>query len=137
MNNIINIAAAIITNNRHEILLVRKKNSSFFMQAGGKIEQGETAVQALTRELQEELQLTIKAEQSHYVGEYLVPAANEINYYIKASLFTIFITDTHFLPQAELEEVSWYSIEQAKSLMLAPLTKDIILPFIEKTKPTI
>jgi len=49
-NNIIQIAAAIIINDHDEILLVRKEGSIYFMQAGGKIEIGETPIQALVRE---------------------------------------------------------------------------------------
>jgi len=133
-NNIIQIAAAIIINDHDEILLVRKEGSIYFMQAGGKIEIGETPIHTLVRELQEELYLTIEQTQCDYLGEFLAPAANEANHIVKAHLFSVIIPYTITLaPQAELAEVGWYSLTKAKSLTLAPLTKDIILPLIKTT----
>lgn len=131
-NNIINISAAIIINHCGELLLVRKQHSCFFMQAGGKIEMDESPLQALIRELQEELNLYITASDCNYVGKYSAPAANETNYYVNASLFSIVTENIHFTPQAELAEVGWYSTAQAEALVLAPLTRDIILPLTIK-----
>lgn len=135
LSKIIDIAAAIITDQDGQVLLVRKQNSIYFMQAGGKIEREEKPIQALIRELHEELGLVTKPNELTYIGEYLMPAANEANYHIRAHLFSIVIKNTIFTAQAELAEVGWYSIEQTRALILAPLTKEVILPFIEKNKP--
>jgi 8-oxo-dGTP pyrophosphatase MutT (NUDIX family) len=54
---IIRIAAALIDNEAGQLLLVRKNGTPWFMQAGGKIEDGESALAALRRELGEEIGL--------------------------------------------------------------------------------
>ena len=59
MRRTITIAAAVILDERNRMLLVRKRGSAFFMQPGGKIESGESALAALTRELREELGVEI------------------------------------------------------------------------------
>jgi 8-oxo-dGTP pyrophosphatase MutT (NUDIX family) len=51
----IRIAAALIDDDRGRLLLVRKVGTPWFMQAGGKIEHGESAISALDRELREEI----------------------------------------------------------------------------------
>jgi 8-oxo-dGTP diphosphatase len=129
----IHISAAVITNDKQQFLLVRKKGSRYFMQAGGKIEANETALQALIRELQEELKLTVMAKQLHYLGHYSAPAANEINHIVSASLYHLTLVTDEVKPYAELEEVCWTTIEQSQQLLLAPLTADIIIPLIKKT----
>ncbi|MCO6524323.1 MAG: NUDIX domain-containing protein [Candidatus Schmidhempelia sp.] len=127
------ISAAIITNDKQQLLLVRKKGSPYFMQAGGKIEANETPLQALIRELQEELKLTVTAKQLRYIGHYSSTAANEINHMLSAVLYHLPLTAGNFNPAAELEEVRWMTIEQSQQLLLAPLTAEIIIPIIKKT----
>lgn len=132
IERIINISAAIITNDNKQFLLVRKQHSPFYMQAGGKIESEETPIQALIRELQEELNLLTRPESFDYLGQYSAPAANEKNHNVNAHLFWLTVPHVDFVANAELAQVGWYSLAQAKKLMLAPLTRDIILPIIEK-----
>ncbi len=55
----IQVAAAIIIDEMKRILLLRKKGAFYFMQPGEKIELGETAQLALTRELMEELSIKV------------------------------------------------------------------------------
>ncbi|WP_216599943.1 NUDIX domain-containing protein [Sphingomonas sp. AP4-R1] len=57
--------------------LVRKAGTDWFMQAGGKIESGESPLNALCRELSEEIELMLCKEDPRYLGCYSAPAANE------------------------------------------------------------
>ena len=72
----IRIAAALILNSAGRALLVRKRGTVAFMQAGGKIEPGETPIAALRRELSEELAIELTG-QPDYLGRFSAPAANE------------------------------------------------------------
>ena len=63
----IRIAASLIVNSAGRVLLVRKRGTTAFMQAGGKIEPHESAAQALTRELEEELGIRIAPGAPEYV----------------------------------------------------------------------
>jgi 8-oxo-dGTP pyrophosphatase MutT (NUDIX family) len=64
------IAAAVITDEDGRVLLVRKPRTSFFMQAGGKLSAGETAIEALRRELKEELGCLLVS--SEFLGFFLL-----------------------------------------------------------------
>lgn len=126
----IRIAAAIILNEKKQMLLVRKKNTLRFMQAGGKIEAHETPLQALLRELDEELQIQPAPDNLYYHGHFNAPAANEPNYTVSAHLYQL----TWHNPiqiAAEIEEAVWLSPKDAlATLALAPLTEHTIIPLL-------
>lgn len=127
MTDSILIAAALLLDRQGRTLLVRKRGTAFFMQPGGKIEAHEQPVQALARELEEELGVRIEASQANYLGAFAAPAANEPGFEVRCELFEVVI-DTPVQPAAEIEEAVWVDAEQAQALRLAPLTRDWVLP---------
>jgi 8-oxo-dGTP pyrophosphatase MutT (NUDIX family) len=127
MPNIIRIAAALLIDPQGRTLLVRKRGTEAFMQPGGKIDAGETPVQALVRELHEELGLRIDPAQAMHLGQFSAPAANEPGFEVQAELFRV-DSAAAVVPAAEIEEVVWLAADQAPVMQLAPLTRDLILP---------
>ncbi|AZD10231.1 Nudix hydrolase family protein [Pseudomonas chlororaphis] len=126
---LIRIAAALLIGPDGRTLLVRKRGTQAFMQPGGKIEPNELPAQALARELEEELGLLIAPANARYLGRFSAPAANEPGFVVEAELFRLDL-DTHEVqPAAEIEEVCWIDPQAGDELTLAPLTRDLILPF--------
>ena len=132
MPAIIRIAAALLLGPNGHTLLVRKRGTQAFMQPGGKIDPGEQPLQALARELLEELGLRIDPAQARYLGVFSAPAANEPGCEVQAELFQLHI-DAPVQPAAEIEEVQWIDPLTEGNLTLAPLTRDLILPFYRDT----
>jgi 8-oxo-dGTP diphosphatase len=129
----IRIAAALIRNEAGHVLLVRKRGTSFFMQPGGKIEPHETPRAALTRELEEELRLSIDAALPHYLGKFVAAAAGVEGRLVEADLFDVRI-DGAVAPAAEIEDIAWIDPFATPSLPLAALSRDHILP-LARRKP--
>jgi 8-oxo-dGTP pyrophosphatase MutT (NUDIX family) len=127
MPNTLHIAAALLLHTQGRTLLVRKRGTAFFMQPGGKIEAQEQPVQALARELEEELGVRIQPSQAVYLGASSAPAANEPGFEVHCTLFKVMI-DAQVTPAAEIEEAVWVNAQQAQALCLAPLTRDWVLP---------
>lgn len=125
-HRIIRIAAALIMNDAGRTLVVRKRGTLVFMQAGGKIEPGETPRQALARELAEELGGLWQAQDFAYLGQFSAPAANETGHLVKADIFALRAPDT-IAPAAEIAEAIWID-PRDRSLPLAPLSRDHVLP---------
>lgn len=128
---IIHIATALIFNDKGQTLLVRKKGSRFFMQAGGKIDEEETPAQALARELNEELGITVSLNENDFLGSFTAEAANEPGHLIQAEVFQMTLS-APVTAQAEIAEVIWVDPAKAADEQLAPLTCDTLMPLARK-----
>ncbi|WP_397452865.1 NUDIX domain-containing protein [Pseudomonas sp. NA-150] len=134
MTKTIYIAAALLIGTDGRTLLVRKRGTLAFMQPGGKIEATERPIDALARELLEELNLHIDPLQASYLGQFSAPAANEPGFEVKCELFQVSIAEA-VEPAAEIEEVIWVDQSSHADLVLAPLTRDFILPIYLRASP--
>ncbi|MOA29738.1 hypothetical protein D3C78_1507750 [compost metagenome] len=106
---------------------MRKRGTKAFMQPGGKIEPHELPAVALARELFEELGLQVDPAEAIYLDQFSAPAANEPGFTVQAELFLLH-TQAVVTPAAEIEEVRWVGAVLDPEMILAPLTRDLILP---------
>jgi len=125
--NVIRIAAALIDDGRGKLLLVRKTGTEWFMQAGGKIEPGESALAALGRELREEIGLVLTDDMPRPLGRFSANAANEPGDMVQADLFHVRIAHEPSV-SAEIAEAVWVDHATAEGMALAPLTRQHVIP---------
>lgn len=123
----LDIAAACLIDADNRLLLVRKRNTRAFMLPGGKREPGESAHEALRRELQEELELSLPAEALSPLGSFRAAAANEPDSWVEAQVFVARL-EQPVAPAAELEELAWLAPGQPLPDSLAPLLREQVLP---------
>src|SRR5438045_1369236 len=69
----IHTATGMIIKNK-KLLVVRTPGQDFFKSAGGKLEPGESAEQAVIRELKEELEVKVTPDNLEVLGTFYVPA---------------------------------------------------------------
>jgi 8-oxo-dGTP pyrophosphatase MutT (NUDIX family) len=121
---VIRIVAAVIVDERGRLLLVRKRGTTAFMQPGGKLEPGESPVDALGREVREELGVGMTDVRE--LGHHTAVAANEPGHSVAADLFFVTLDG---VPQiaAEIEEMAWIDPHAPGDIELAPLTRDTVL----------
>lgn len=130
---VLRISAALLVRADGKTLLVRKRGTTTFMQPGGKIDLGETAPQALVRELNEELGISVEIEALVPLGQFSAPAANEAGVTVEAALFMV-QCDQDVRPAAEIEEAVWVGSGARPDFAIAPLTGDHVLPLHNKLR---
>ncbi|MGL4255543.1 MAG: NUDIX hydrolase [Microbacterium sp.] len=123
----IRVSAAVIVNDRDELLLVRKAGTTAFMQPGGKPEPDETPAETLSRELFEELGLSVDAADLRPLGLFTAAAANEPGFLVVADVFEADIGDQLPVIAAEIEEFRWVTRAEAEELEVAPLARENFL----------
>ena len=123
----IGVVAALIRDDAGRVLLVRKRGTSAFMQPGGKRDPGEDDIAALTREIAEELGCCLVRDSVQPLGEFDAIAANEPGWRVHACLSGIDVTGD-FTPNREIEEMIWIDPAAPPDILLAPLTRDHVLP---------
>jgi 8-oxo-dGTP diphosphatase len=126
-DNIIRIVAAMICDDAGRMLVVRKRGTQAFMQPGGKRDAGEDDITALEREIGEELGCRMVAGSARALGEFDSVAANEPGWRVRASIYAVRVAGT-VMPQAEIAEALWIDPAAPGPIVLAPLTRDHVLP---------
>ena len=128
---VIRIVAALVQDRESRVLLVRKKGTQAFMQPGGKLQDGESHVAALERELREELRCSFRPGSPVFLGTFTAAAANEYDCLVEAALYAVDL-EGPISAASEIEETAWLSPDSPHDLELAPLTREHVLPLARK-----
>lgn len=131
MKTVLKVSAVCLYDPQGRLLTVRKQGTAKFMHPGGKPEAGESAAEAGSRELAEEVGLHLDPEKLELMGVWTGTAANESNTDIEATVFTApgaWDPDT-IHPAAEIAELRWMDLQDATNHDdLAPLLTEYVLP---------
>lgn len=120
-------AAVIIIQNK-KLLVTRSKNKDIFVSPGGKLETGETAKQALIRELMEECKIQVAEEGLSFFGTFHAPAAgNESN----MLTMDVFLADTHegeIVCDHEIAEIAWINSNIPTGMKVGSIFEHDVIP---------
>ena len=123
----IRIVAAIAIDGQGEVLLVRKRGTAAFMLPGGKPDSGESALDALVREVEEELDCGLDRAACRSLGTFRAPAAHEPGFTVEAELFAVRLEGDP-RPWGEIEETRWIDPDIDPPFPMARLARDHALP---------
>jgi len=121
------VAALVVDKPQGRVLLVRKRGTRALMQPGGKREPGESDLDALARELREELGCEFESSGAVFLGLFTAQSANEPGHAVEAALYRIKLRQG-VRPGGEIEEIVWVDPRNAGDFELAPLTRQFVLP---------
>jgi 8-oxo-dGTP diphosphatase len=125
---LIEVVTAVIRDAEGRMLVVRKRGTDAFMKPGGKRDPGEDDLTALARELEEELGCGI--EDARCLGAFEAAAANEPDTRVRAMTYSV-TPIGKIAPAAEIEEIAWIDPANPGTLLLAPLLREEVLPFLK------
>ena len=109
------VYAVIADSNKEKIILVQAPNGAWFLP-GGEIEEGEDHLEALQRELIEELGFT--AEIGTYYGqadEYFYSSHRDTHYYNPAFLYEATSYQEVQKPLEDFNHIAWFPVDEAIS----------------------
>lgn len=102
----IEVAAIVFRNSFGHVLGVRKASSTKFQLPGGKLEEGESPVQAAAREAEEEIGVQVRLPELTELGTFTAPAANEPGQTVRGYIFT-YPRPVIAHAAAEIAETAW------------------------------
>lgn len=124
------VVSVALRNADGHLLIVRKAGTSTFMLPGGKVEPGETHLQAAVREVAEEVGLVLDPERVTLLGRFSADAANEPGWTITSDVFTSPFCGGP-AASGEIEEIRWLPLAEATAdapVPLAPLIVEHVAP---------
>ncbi len=128
-STVFKIGIALILNNR--LLLVRRAKSPILILPGGKPEAGETELETLQREAQEELSSRI--EKPEFLGSFSDVSADDPNKIVQIQLYSGILSVTPS-PSSEIIDLIWATVAEAENLPIAPSISNKIIPFLLEKK---
>jgi 8-oxo-dGTP diphosphatase len=129
----IHIVTALVRDEQGRVLLVRKHGTDSLLQPGGKREPGESDLDCLSRELEEELGCRLVPASAQHLGTFEALAANEPGQTIRAEAYAVGVSGA-LQCRAEIAEYVWIDPAKPGDRRLAPLTRDVILPLASSLK---
>lgn len=106
---IIRTAGLIVVQN-NQLLLAFSKNKNAWYLPGGKVDAGENSLDALRREIREELNIELDTQRLQYYYHITAPAYGENNVMMEQDCFSYTLTET-IKPGKEIAKVKWFNPE--------------------------
>jgi len=114
--------SALVSVKNNKILLVRVRDNTIWYFPGGKIDDGETPLQTLIRELDEELNIQMQSSELKYLGE-VVTDNHDRTDTVSVHCYTGEITQP-IQPCAEISEIKWFDLDDTE--FMAPAVVESI-----------
>lgn len=124
-------AAGILIKDRKTVV-ERSLGKPAFVQPGGRIEAGETAAQALVRELKEEFAIDVDEADLEAFGTYTAEAANHPSQKVHMEVFMVKKWRGAIKPNGEVEELLWVDSNLPKGVEIGSIFVHEIVPRLKQ-----
>jgi 8-oxo-dGTP diphosphatase len=129
IDTVIVLSSAVIKNTRGQVLLLQRSDSSSFSEhwqlVEGKIEENESPVEAIKREIMEEIGVNVKMSEVKLVSHTQLEV-KEKKYLAVRVVFEVKVDSKEITLSNEHQAFAWYYITEVFDLPLLPGTKEVI-----------
>jgi ADP-ribose pyrophosphatase YjhB (NUDIX family) len=123
-------AGGVIIKDRH-FLVTRSTGKDFFIAPGGKLEENETAIQALEREMVEELQVTVVTNTLERLGTFYAEAAGKVGVQLQMDVYIINDYTGELTPSSEVAEMKWINTKTT-GIQIGSIFEHEIMPLLKQ-----
>jgi 8-oxo-dGTP pyrophosphatase MutT (NUDIX family) len=127
----VHVSAAVVVDDAGRALVVRKHGATVFQQPGGKPDPGESALDAVVRELAEETGIVAEPAAFRPLGRFTDAAANEPDHIVVADAYVLRVAagSGSATAAAEIAELRWIAEHEVDDTPLAPLSRNHLIRF--------
>ena len=122
--------SCLVEEKNHQLLLVQVRHRDKYYFPGGKIDEGESLVEALQRELKEELRLELAKDELEFIGTIVGEAYPQPNMLTELNGFKVnrAIDWSKVETDHEITDMKWFDINDSENI--APAVNTWIKEFI-------
>lgn len=124
-------AGAVLLDGSGNFLVTRSKGKNIFIAPGGKLETGETALQALARELMEEVQVKVDTDTAEHLGTFTALAAGQESKIVEMEVYLVRNSTGEPIPSSEVEEIRWIN-SRTKGIELGSIFEHDVMPLLQE-----
>lgn len=114
--NIANTKIALVVIDNKKLLVVRDAKEEVFKTIGGKVENDETDMECLFREVKEELNAELDLDNTCYLFEDISPSFNDKSKFVHIKFYTGKLKGK-FMPSSEISEVKFIDSKFESNLL--------------------
>lgn len=131
MTATVHVSAPVVVDDAGRALVVRKHGATVFQQPGGKPDPGETALDAVVREVAEETGIVADRAAFEPLGRFTDAAANEPGHLVVADAYVLRVAagSGTAIPAAEIAELRWIGEHEVEATPLAPLSRNQLIRY--------
>jgi 8-oxo-dGTP diphosphatase len=124
-------AGAVLLNGKGQFLVTRAVGKEIFVAPGGKLEPGESVLQALAREMMEEVQVEVDPKTAEHLGTFRALAAGNESKIVEMDVYLVNHSSGEPTASSEIVEIMWVD-SQTQGVPIGSIFKHDVMPLLKE-----
>ncbi len=124
-------AGAVLLDGKGNFLVTRAAGKDIFVAPGGKLEEGESVLDALAREMMEEVRVEVNTETAEHLGTFQAVAAGNESKIVEMDVYLIHDSTGQPVPSSEIEEIMWVNTH-TEGVPIGSIFEHDVMPLLKQ-----